>query len=87
MNSIPLTRYIQPPSVRNQERKRCSDVYAAVKRQQRRLEEQPLSILGANPAYVIASAHVQTGEVLRKYNLHVLAAEQLERAWRLLVTL
>jgi len=86
MHSIPLTRANQPKSFWTEERQRCSDLYVAVKRQQKRIErEHSKEGLGENSAYALASAHFRSGVVLRRINLFTLAIDQFDRAFQLLV--
>lgn len=86
MHSIPLTREKQPPAFWTEERQRCSDMYVAVRRQQKRIErEHRQDVLTGNAAYALASAHFRSGIVLRRINLFSLAIDQFDRAFQLLV--
>lgn len=86
MRSIPLTRYNQPKSFREREKKRCSNIYVEVKRQQKRIESlYTADVLVENLVMRLALSHLRAGVILRKYNLHSIAAEQFERAYQLLV--
>lgn len=84
MRSIPLTRYNQPRSFRAAEKKRCSDIYVLLKRQQACVEESYKGLLPNDRFVNLAMSHLQTGNILRHFNLHTLAADQFMRALQLL---
>lgn len=84
MYSIPATLAKEE---REKEKRRCTDLYVLVKRQQKRIQANlgEVIVKEENTVFTLASAHFRTGVILRRINLHQLATEQFDRALQLLV--